>query len=276
MTGTFGAPQREIRGGRSAGERTGRCRRGGGAGAGTAGGSANGGGSVEGDAAALGGLGNSAATASSATDDDGSDDDDDGASAFSLPSSATSFRGRRRGARGRGQGHAALDLGHCHLRVPRLDAVVDADAAALSLVRAAKFVAVTPVRVLAGIPLAAARRAAGRVRKRALPLPPPPVPALPSPPPPARSGGDPFVAPGGLTFPPLPSFLSRSVLFPSTVAARKNNFPPQFAVRGWPWSLGLADGLESAAAWLRRATEEARGKSSGSGGGAASAAAGSA
>lgn len=248
-------PQRQLRGG-SGGGGKGRRRRPGGA-AGAAGGSANGG-SVEDEAAAPGpGDG---ASAGSATDDGGGDD----SSAFSRRSSATSFRGRRRGARGR----AALDLGHCHLLVPRLDAVVDADAAALSLVKAAKFVAVTPLRVLAGIPVAAARKAAGRVRKRALP-PPPQAPALPSPPPPS---GAPFVAPGGLTFPPLPSFLYRSVSSPAPTT--KKNLPQQFAVRGWPWSLGLADGLESAAAWLRRATEEAKARSSGSSGcGAANASA---
>ena len=237
VTGTFGAPQRQLRGGRRRRDAAAPAAAG-------AGGSANGAGSGLEDEAAAAGPG----SAASATDDD-----DDGASAGSpLSSSATSFRGRRRGARGRGN-RAALDLGHCHLLVPRLDAVVYADAAAVSLVKAAKFAAVTPIRVLAGIPLAAARKAAGRVRKRALPPPPPPSPSPPV-------SGAPFVAPGGLTFPPLPSFLSR----PSSArfsAKTNNNVPPQFSVRGWPWSLGLADGLESAARWLRRATEEARERS---------------
>ena len=129
----------------------------------------------------------------------------------------------------------------------------------------------TPLRVLAGVPLAAARRAAGRARRRALPPPPPPQP--PAPP-----------ALGGLALPPLPSFLSRPARFlpagsaPAAAAAAAAAAaesavpppPPRFAVRGWPWSLGLADGLESAAGWLRRATEEAA--RAGSGGGAACAA----
>jgi len=147
--------------------------------------------------------------------------------------------------------------------------VVDADAAAASLARAARFAAVTPLRVLAGVPLAAARRAAGRARRRALPPPPPPQPQPPAPP-----------ALGGLALPPLPSFLSRPARFlpagsaPAAAAAPAAESaappPPRFAVRGWPWSLGLADGLESAAGWLRRATEEAA--RAGSGGGAACAA----
>ena len=257
VTGTFGAPQRQLRGG--GGARGRRRRNGAGAAAAAgAGGSANGGRSAEDEAAAAAATGRRGASAGSATDDDdGGDGSATSASSRSLSSSATSFRGRRRGARGRTA--AALDLGHCHLLVPRLDAVVDADAAAVSLAKAAKFAAVTPLRVLAGIPLAAARKAAGRVRERKRALLPPPPPQPPASATPASGFGAPFVGPGGLTFPPLPSFFSRSARFlPATTTKGAPPPPtPQFAVRGWPWSLGLADGLESAAGWLRRATEEA-------------------
>jgi len=259
LTGAIGAPQRQFRGGGGARRRRGRGAATSNAAAGGGGGSANGGGgSVEDETTGGGALAGTSAAAGSGTDDDdddrGGDDDDTSSLLSSLRSSATSFRGRRRGARGRGR--AALDLGHCHLLVPRLDAVVDADAAAVSLIKAAKFVAVTPLRVLAGIPLAAARKTAGRVRKRALP---PPVDVTAA----APAAGAPFVAPGGLAFPPLPSFLSRPAATARFSTENKNlaPSPPQFAVRGWPWSLGLADGLESAAAWLRKATEEARSKS---------------
>ena len=153
--------------------------------------------------------------------------DHDDASASTASSTSTSRRRSR----------AAVDLGHCHVRVPRVDAVVDADGAARTLATLAAALAVAPARAVLGVPLAAARGLSRAVRggggstrePRAIPpplatqrgglvrelvdQPPPPPPPPPGAPPPGEG--------------------------------------PGFRVRGWPWPLAVADALEAGAARLR-------------------------
>ena len=180
-----------------------------------------------------------------------------GRSTCSRPRSAGRWVPRPRRARGRGahddasasaasststsrrRSRAAVDLGHCHVRVPRVDAVVDADGAARTLATLTAALAVAPARAVLGVPLAAVRGVARAVRGGGggtrepqattpplvtpcgglvgevfdQPAPPPPPPPLPGAPPPGSG--------------------------------------PGFRVRGWPWPLAVADALEAGAARLR-------------------------
>jgi hypothetical protein len=158
------------------------------------------------------------------------------AGSLGAPGRRPSSLGREAGGDGSSSGgssspsraRARVDPGHCHVRVPRVDAVVDVDRAAATLARWVTAATLAPARAALAAPRAAARAALGRGKARARAL----AAEL------ASDGlvsvdAEPAAPPG-----PRP--------------------PPSFSVRGWPWSLALADALDAGAAKLRAASAKPR------------------
>ena len=184
----------------------------------------------------------------------------------SLSSRGNDGASSSRSRPGGGGAAAALELGHCHIRVPRLDLVADADGVARSAARLVAGATLTPARVLVAAPLRAAwgaprkvRGALGRALGRGG----------------AKGGGSEAgkrleeaggEGGGGASAPPLlPPPSSAPPALPPCAASSSLPVPRRYEVRGWPWwdkgavASAVADAAAGVEAFALAVAAEGRG-----------------
>lgn len=171
---------------------------------------------------------------------------------------------------GGGGAAAALELGHCHIRVPRLDLVADADGLARSAGRLVAGVTLTPARVLVGAPLRAAWGAPRRVRGavgRAWGRGKGSGGEAAGPPSADETDGGEEGSAAAAAGPPSPSSSAAAAPPPLPYAARGGAAAPpprRYEVRGWPWldraslAVAVADGAAAVEAFARAVAAEGR------------------